>query len=99
MKKKVFNHLRKLNPGEIQTTIMVALSVISISIVLCMGIVMYVRFSALIREDTLESTQKLMEQTGESLEDYLANMRQISEAAYYNVIKENDFSSQTSKKV
>lgn len=95
MKKKVFNHLRKLNPGEIQTTIMVALSVISISIVLCMGIVMYVRFSALIREDTLESTQKLMEQTGESLEDYLANMRQISEAAYYNVIKENDFSSQT----
>lgn len=36
-----------------------------------------------------------MEQTGESLEDYLVKMRQISDTLYYNVIKENDFSSET----
>lgn len=32
-----------------------------------------------------------MEQTGETMEDYLVNMRQISDAVYYNVVKENDF--------
>ena len=40
------------------------------------------------------STQKLMEQASEYLEDYLVSMRQISDTVYYNVIKENDFSSQ-----
>ena len=35
-----------------------------------------------------------MEQTGEKLEDYLLSMRQISDAVYYNVIKESDFASQ-----
>lgn len=35
-----------------------------------------------------------MEQTGENLEDYLVSMRQISDAVYYNVIKEKDFFNQ-----
>ena len=39
---------------------------------------MYVRFSTLSRQETIESSRKLMEQTGESMEDYLVNMRQIS---------------------
>ena len=43
------------------------------------------------RQETIESSRKLMEQTGESMEDYLVNMRQISDAVYYNVVKENDF--------
>lgn len=38
--------------------------------------------------------QKLMEQTGESLEDYLVSMRQVSDTVYYNIIKESDFSKQ-----
>ncbi len=69
---------------------MIAFSVISVSIMLILGIVMYVRFSNSARQDTIQSTQKLMEQTGEYLEDYLISMRQISDAVYYNVIK-NDF--------
>ena len=94
MKDKYFRHLKKLKPREIQSTIMIAFSMISISLMLVLGIVMYFRFSNLSREETVQSTQKLMEQTGENLEDYLVSMRQISDAAYYNVIKENDFSSQ-----
>lgn len=94
MRNRVLNWIRRLYPGEIQSTIMVAFSVISIAIILCMGSIMYVRFLNLTRQDTLESTQKLMKQTGENLEDYLVNMRQISEAAYYNLIKENDFTAQ-----
>ena len=52
---------------------------------------MYMRFSMLSRQETIESSRKLMEQTGESMEDHLVNMRQISDAVYYNVVKENDF--------
>ena len=45
----------------------------------------------------IQSTRKLMEQTGENLEDYLGSMRRISDAVYYNAIKENDFSSENTE--
>lgn len=32
----------------------------------------------------------MMDQTIDSVESYLVNMRQVSDSAYYNVIKEND---------
>ncbi len=83
-----------MKPRGIQSTIMFAISVISISIMLILGIVMYIRFSVLSRQEIIQSTQKLMEQAGENLEDYLVSMRQISDAVYYNVIKENDLSNQ-----
>ena len=59
---------------------------------LVLGIVVYLRFSASSRQEIIQSTQKLMEQTVENLEDYLVSMRQISDAVYYNVIKECDLS-------
>ncbi len=93
-KNRHFKHLEKLKPKGIQSTIMAAFSVISISIMLILGVVLYMRFSTMSREETVQSTRKLMEQTGENLEDYLVSMRQISDAAYYNVIKENDLSAQ-----
>lgn len=83
-----------LKLGGIQTTLMGAFSLVSIFIMLLFGLVMYLWFSTLSRQETVQSTQKLMEQTGESLEDYLVSMRQISDTVYYNVIKESDFSQQ-----
>ena len=94
MKNKYFSRLKRLKPRGIQSTIMFAFSVISISIILLLGSVLYFRFSAISRQEIIQSTQKLMEQAGESLENYLVSMRQISDAVYYNVIKENDLSSQ-----
>lgn len=76
---------------------MVVFSIISVSIMLLTGIVMYMRFSNLSRQEMIKSTQKLMEQSKESMEDYLMNMRQISDAAYYSVIKESDFSTETER--
>ncbi|MCI8993327.1 MAG: sensor histidine kinase [Eubacterium sp.] len=73
---------------------MLMFSSISIVIMLVLGIMMYYRFSAVSRQEMIGSTQKLMEQTGENMEDYLMSMRQISDAVYYNVVKENDFSTQ-----
>lgn len=87
-------HKWQLKPKGIQSTILFAFSVVSISILLILGVVMYFKFSSLSRQAIIESTQKLMEQTGEHLEDYLLSMRQVSDAVYYNVIKEHDFSSQ-----
>lgn len=86
--------MRKINykPGNIQTTIMIAFSIISALIILSMGIMMYWRFSDISEENIIENNQKLMDQTAESVENYLINMRQISDAAYYYVIKENDVS-------
>lgn len=84
----------RLKPRKMQSTIMAAFSIISASIMLILGIVMYFRFSASSRQDIIQSTKKLMEQTGENLEDYLVSMRQISDAVYYNVIKEYDLSRQ-----
>lgn len=87
-------NMRKINykPGNIQTTIMIAFSIISALIILSMGIMMYWRFSDISEENIIENNQKLMDQTVESVENYLINMRQISDAAYYYVIKENDVS-------
>ena len=91
MKRKLSQYLKKLKPGEIQTTLMLVVSGISLVTMLLMGIIMYMRFSTLSRQETIENSRKLMEQTGETMEDYLVNMRQISDAVYYNVVKENDF--------
>lgn len=92
---KYFGHLKKLKPRGMQSTIMIAFSAISLSIMLVLGVVMYFRFSVSSREEIIQSTQKLMEQTGEKMEDYLMSMRRISDAVYYNVIKENDLTDQT----
>ena len=85
-KEKIFMY----RPGNIQTTLMVAFSLISAVIMLCMGSVMYLRFSSMSRQEMLENNQRLMDQTIESVEDYLINMRQISDALYYDIIKESD---------
>lgn len=77
VRNKIANYLERLKPGGIQSTIMVAFSIISVSIMLLTGIVMYMRFSNLSRQEMIKSTQKLMEQSKESMEDYLMNMRQF----------------------
>lgn len=66
MRNKIANYLERLKPGGIQSTIMVAFSIISVSIMLLTGIVMYMRFSNLSRQEMIKSTQKLMEQSKES---------------------------------
>ena len=94
VKNKYLGKLKKIQPQGIQSALMLVFSVISVSIMLVLGIVMYIRFSALSRQEIVQTTQKMMEQTGETLEDYLVSMRQISDTVYYNVIKESDFPDQ-----
>lgn len=91
--KKYLARFGKLKPRGVQATIMLSFSVISISIMVILGAALYLRFSSATQMETIRSTQRLIEQTGESLEDYLVSMRQVSDTAYYYLIKENDFSS------
>ncbi|MCM1181271.1 MAG: sensor histidine kinase [Clostridium sp.] len=86
------DYLKKQKPQGMQSVIMLVFSVMSISIMLILGIVLYIRFSALYQQELVQNTEKLMEQTCENLEDYLVSMRQISDTIYYSVIKNNDFS-------
>lgn len=97
VKNKILNYLNKLKPGGMQATLMVTFSVISVLIMLILGVVLYLRFSSVSRNEIVETTRKLMEQSGENMEDYLVRMRQISDAVYYNVVKESDFSSQENR--
>ena len=80
----------KNKPGDIQSTIMVAFSVISTLIMVCMGVMVYWRFSSITQQNIVDNNRKIMDQTVDSIENYLVNMRQVSDAAYYDVIKEND---------
>ena len=80
----------KNKPGDIQSTIMVAFSVISTLIMVCMGMMVYWRFSGITQQNIVDNNRKIMDQTVDSIENYLVNMRQVSDAAYYDVIKEND---------
>ena len=92
MKNKILNYFKKTEPKGMQSIVMVTFSVISISIMILLGSLMYLRFSISYKEEIVQNTKTLLEQTGESLEDYLISMRQVSDTIYYNVIKDSDLS-------
>ena len=91
---KAFFKRKSLTTG-MQSIIMMTFSVLSILIILITGLLLYLRFSDLSRQKEVDSTIETVRQTKETMEDYLMQMRQISDTVYYNVVKENDFSTQT----
>ena len=74
--------------GNIQSIIMLSFSLLSFAIMLVTVVVMYIKFADASQDSIIESNHKVMDQTIDSVESYLVNMRQVSDAAYYNVIKE-----------
>ena len=60
MKKRLLQYLKKMKPGGIQSTLMLVFSFISVLTMLLMGVLMYMRFSMLSRQETTESSRKLM---------------------------------------
>ena len=73
--------------GNIQSIIMLSFSLLSLAIMFVTVGVMYVKFADASQDSIIESNQKVMYQTIDSVENYLVNMRQVSDAAYYDVIK------------
>lgn len=74
----------------IQASVLVSFTVVAVLVVLLLSLVLYNRFTQRTRVLMTESTQQLMSQTEANLEDYLTSMRRVSDAMYYDVIKDKD---------
>lgn len=83
---------RSFLPHTIQGTILMAFTIISFVLLMILGLVLYQLFARRMRTSSVESTEQIVQQSVINLEDYLANMRRISDAVYYNVIKNADIS-------
>ncbi len=90
---RVEKRFLKYMPHTIQSTILMAFTVVSFTLLLILGIVLYSLFARRMRNSSIETTEQLMQQSVVNLEDYLVSMRRISDAMYYDVIKNADISS------
>ena len=80
---------------SIQVTISLSFTIVSIFSMGLLGVTLYNRFVNKMEEMTIESSEQLLNQTAINLESYLRNMRRISDAMYYTVIKNKDLGTET----
>ena len=89
-------YIRKMTkPHSIQMTISISFTILSICSMAFLGVTLSRQFSTRAEAMTIESTGQLLNQTAINLEDYLRNMRRISDTMYYSVIKNKDLASDT----
>lgn len=94
--KEITAYIRHLvKPHSIQVTISISFMILSICSMSFLGVTLYRQFSNRAETMTIESTGQLLNQTAINLEDYLRNMRRISDTMYYSVIKNKDLASDT----
>ena len=84
---KIAKHMK---PQTIQFTISVSFTIVSVCSMAILGVTLYNRFVNRMEDMTIESSEQLLNQTAINLETYLRNMRRISDAMYYSVIKDKD---------
>ena len=77
-------------PSSIQSTILISFSVVAVGFMLFLSVALYQRFAVRQVQMTTEAAGQLMTQATVNLEDYLVNMRRLSDAMYYDVIKDAD---------
>ncbi len=77
-------------PRTIQSTILISFSVVAAVTTLLLGISLYQLFASYTERLMTQSTEKVVSQAVTSLEDYLSSMRRISDAMYYDAIKDKD---------
>ena len=90
-RQKVTSFLEKhIKPQSIQMTIALSFTIVSVISMGILGISLYNRFVNKMEDMTTQSAEQLLNQTAINLESYLRNMRRISDAMYYSVIKDKD---------
>ena len=92
---KLERYMKNAVPRSIQVTISVSFTIVALVCMLAMGIALYQRFSVRSEKMLTDSAELTLDQTVLSLEDYLRSMRRMSDAIYYNVIKDQDISKET----
>ena len=82
--------MQHTDPKSIQITSSVSFTITSVCIMCFLGVLLYQQFARKTETLYAENSEQLLNQTAISLEDYLRNMRRISDAMYYSVIKDKD---------
>ena len=84
---------KKRRASDIQSVIMTVLSLMTVITSISMGLLLYNRYETAMRQNDVRDAQNMMETIVNSMEQYLKNMRQISDTANYNIIQALDISS------
>ena len=79
--------MKKRKVSDIQSVIMTVLSLMTVITSISMGLLLYNRYEMAMRQNEVRNTQV------NSMEQYLKNMRQISDTVTYNIIQAFDVSS------
>ena len=80
---------------SMQMTISISFTILSVCCMCLLGVMLYQQFTRKAENLTVENSRQLLNQTTINLEDYLRNMRRISDAMYYTVIKNIDIGSES----
>lgn len=80
---------------SMQMTISISFTILSVCCMCLLGVMLYQQFTRKAENLTVENSKQLLNQTTINLEDYLRNMRRISDAMYYTVIKNTDIGSES----
>ncbi len=86
---------KRIKEPSIQIIILVSFSVVATVFILIIGVTLYRRFAARSKQMTTQASEKLLGQVAVSLEDYLLSMRRISDAMYYDAIKDKDLATES----
>ncbi len=76
---------------SIHGLILTSFTIVSLVLMLFLSVTLYRQFSGRMKRNTVKGTEQLLNQTAANLETYLVSMRRISDAMYYDVIKDKDF--------
>ena len=89
---KLKRRIRSLRPRGIQPMIMATFTIISVILILITTIIFYSRFITISKEENTRKAEDVMKQSAINIENYLSNMRQISDSVYYGIIKDVNLS-------
>lgn len=89
--------LNKLHYWNRNLRVVIAASFTMIAVIgmLAIGVIFYSTYTKSSKQQTINDNMKLVNQVELNLTNYLRNMMRISDAMYYNVIKDADFSDET----
>ena len=91
-------HLEDYRSLSIQGLMLISFTIVSTLIVAVLSIIFYQFFDYQSNKTITKATEQVMYQTTNNLEDYLQQMRQLSDTLYYSCVKEIDLSVDTCEK-
>ena len=83
---------KKRKVSDIQSVIMLALSLMTVTTSIFIGLLLYNRYETAMRHNDVSNTQNMMESIVSSTEQYLKSMRQLANTINYNIIQVYDVS-------